>query len=301
MQPTMSSLLQAAWSLLRAPANELGFLVRSSIRWSRGEPALPNESKQALFDFLPPAERADAERRLAGWRHWPEIEELAAHGSRTTLLDAVHRLEGLERLVGARSLPCGADGTIRALDVGCGDFRYAPALAGWLGRQGAAAARRVVLRGIEVDGFGVYRDGHARVDHARAHARLAAAGGAEVRFEVADFARKRWPQQDVVSMFFPFLGVRACLAWGLPLSRLQPTRLLRRAVASVRPGGWLLVVDQTQAERQRLRQLLADQPVTCFAEASFATTLVPWAERTADQTASLWLRHEGMPNERAGR
>ena len=34
---------------------------------------------------------------------------------------------------------------------------------------------------------------------------------------------------------------------------------------------------------------------------SFATTLVPWAERTADQTASLWLRHEGMPNETAGR
>lgn len=301
MQPTMSSLLQAAWSLLRAPANELGFLVRSSVRWSRGEPALPDESKQALFDFLPPVERAAAERRLAGWRSWPEIDALAAHGSRTTLLDAVHRLEGLERLVGEREVPRGVDGVVRALDVGCGDFRYAAALAGWLGRHGASPRRPVVLRGIEVDGFGVYRDGHARADHARAHARLAAAGGAEVRFEVADFVRRSWPEQDVVSLFFPFLGARACLAWGLPLSRLAPTRLLRRAVASVRPGGWLLVVDQTQAERRRLRRLLADQPVTCLAEASFATTLVPWAERTADQTASLWLRHEGMPNETAGR
>lgn len=301
MQPTMSSLLQAAWSLLRAPANELGFLVRSSLRWSRGEPTLPNESKQALFDFLPPAERSAAERRLGGWRRWPEVAALAAHGSRTTLLDAVHRLEGLERLVGALRLPRRADGVVRAIDVGCGDFRYAAALAGWLGHHGTDPRRPVVLRGIEVDGFGVYRDGHARADHARAHARLAAVGGAEVRFDVADFARKRWPEQDVVSLFFPFLGVRPCLAWGLPLSRLRPTRLLRRAVASVRPGGWLLVVDQTQAELRRVRQLLADQPVTCLAEASFATTLVPWAERTADQVASLWQRHEDVPNEPAGR
>lgn len=297
----MSSLLQAAWSLLRAPANELGFLVRSSLRWSRGEPQLPDESKQALYGFLPPTERRVAERRLAALRRWPEIEALVARAGRTTLLDAMHRLEGLERLVGELAVPCSADGVVRAIDVGCGDFRYAPALAAWLGRHGSGPARPVVLRGIEVDGYGIYRDGHARADHARQHARLATAGGAEVRFEVADFARKRWPEQDVVSLFFPFLGVRACLAWGLPLSRLAPARLLARAVASVRPGGWLLVVDQTEAEHRRLRQLFADQPVECLAEASFATTLVPWAERTADQVASLWRRHEGMPNGRLGR
>ena len=294
----MPSLLQAALSVLRAPANELAFALRSRLRWSRGRVTLANEDKGELFAFLPPAERAAAERRAQQWRRWPELQRLAGHSSRTTWLDALARLDGLERLVGDHELPVGDDGMVRALDVGCGDFRYATALAAWLARHGqrpGQAPRQVVLRGIELDGHGVYRDGHARADHAAAHAGLAADGGGDVQFQVADFTRRRWPEQDVVTMFFPFLSAHACLQWGVPLSRLRPRRLLARAVAAVRPGGWLLVVDQTPAEHRRLVELLAGKPVQPLATASFASALVPWAERTAGQVASLWLRQAGVP------
>lgn len=294
----MPSLLQAALSVLRAPATEFAFALRSRLRWSRGRVVLANEDKGELFAFLPPAERAAAERRAQHWRRWPELQRLAGHSSRTTWLDALARLDGLERLAGAHALPVGDDGVLRALDVGCGDFRYATALAAWLarhGRRGGEAPRRVVLRGIELDGHGIYRDGHARADHAAAHAELATAGGAEVHFQVADFARRRWPEQDVVTMFFPFLTAHACLQWGVPLSRLRPRRLLARAVASVRPGGWLLVVDQTPAEHRRLGELLAGQPVRLLATASFASALVPWAERTEGQVATLWQRQADVP------
>jgi SAM-dependent methyltransferase len=259
---------------------------------------LANEDKGELFAFLPPAERAAAERRAQHWRRWPELQRLAGHSSRTTWLDALARLDGLERLVAAHELPIGDDGAVRALDVGCGDFRYATALAAFFARQGrrnGQAPRRVVLRGIELDGHGVYRDGHARADHAAAHAELASAGSSEVHFQVADFARRQWPEQDVVTMFFPFLSAHACLQWGVPLSRLRPRRLVARAVAAVRPGGWLLVVDQTPAEHARLSQLLAGQPVQLLATVGFASGLVPWAERTQGQVATLWQRQAGVP------
>ncbi|MFN7588224.1 MAG: hypothetical protein ACK5UQ_06905 [Planctomycetota bacterium] len=294
----MPSLLQAALSVLRAPATEFAFALRSRLRWSRGRVVLADEDKRELFAFLPPAERAAAERRARHWRRWPELQRLAGQSSRTTWLDALARLDGLERLVGAHALPVGDDGVLRALDVGCGDFRYATALAAFFARHGrrpAEAPRRVVLRGIELDGHGIYRDGHARADHAAAHAELAMGGGAEVQFQVADFARRRWPEQDVVTMFFPFLTAHACLQWGVPLSRLRPRRLLARAVASVRPGGWLLVVDQTPAEHRRLGELLAGHPVELLATASFASALLPWAERTEGQVATLWRRQADVP------
>lgn len=294
----MPSLLQAALGVLRAPANEIAFALRSRLRWSRGPVALANEDKADVFAFLPPAERASALAAAQQRRRWPELARLADRSSCTTWLDSLARLDGLDRLVGDRLVPAGDDGVVRALDVGCGDFRYATAMAAWLARQGlrsGAAPRRAVLRGIELDGHGVYRDGHARADHARAHAELASSNGAEVRFEVADFARRVWPEQDVVTLFFPFLTAHACLQWGAPLSRLRPRRLLARAVASVRPGGWLLVVDQTAAEHARLTALLAGHPVEPVATASFASVRVPWAERTADQVASLWRRQAGVP------
>jgi SAM-dependent methyltransferase len=294
----MPSLLQAALSVLRAPANELTFALRSRLRWSRGRVTLANEDKGELFAFLSPAERAAAERRVQHWRRWPELQRLAGHSSRTTWLDALARLDGLERLVAAHELPVGDDGAVRALDVGCGDFRYATALAAFFARHGlrnGQAPRRVVLRGVELDGHGVYRDGHARADHAAAHAELASAGSSEVHFHVADFARRQWPEQDVVTMFFPFLSAHACLQWGVPLSRLRPRRLVARAVAAVRPGGWLLVVDQTPAEHARLSQLLAGHPVQLLATVGFASGLVPWAERTQGQVATLWQRQAGVP------
>lgn len=300
----MPSLLQAALGVLRAPANEIAFALRHRLRWSRGRVALANEDKADVFAFLPPAERAAATHAAQQRCRWPELARLAARSSCTTWLDALARLDGLDRLVGGQRIPVGDDGVVRALDVGCGDFRYASALAAWLARHGlrsGAAPRRVVLRGVELDGHGIYRDGHARADHARAHAELAAEGGAEVRFEVADFARRAWPEQDVVTMFFPFLTAHACLAWGAPLSRLRPRRLLARAVAAVRPGGWLLVVDQTTAEHERLCALLAGQPVEPVATASFASVRLPWAAKTTDQVASLWRRQPGVPPRQSSR
>ena len=300
----MPSTWQQGLSWLRAPANELAFALRNALRWSRGAPILPDEGKQDLFAALSPKARAQAERVANELTQRYDLHRLLARSTRASWAGSLQHLLGLERLVGTLPLPMGADGVVRALDVGCGDFHYATALQRWLARQAStsttaansnspATASSVVLRGIELDGHGLYADWRSRADHARAHADLAAVAGSTVLFQVGDFTRLALPTQDVVTAFFPFLTSYACLRWGAPVSRCSPRRLLARAVATVRPGGWLLVVNQTNDECGRLRRLLAQHPVELVASCEWQCDLVPWRESTCGQIGSLWRRSLG--------
>ncbi|MEZ6036960.1 MAG: hypothetical protein R3F29_05735 [Planctomycetota bacterium] len=289
----MAALLRRAWSLLRAPANEVGFAVRSTLRWRRGRPAPRCDDGPALFSWLPAARRAEATRCAEALAKRYDLAKLRAAVPAPVYARNLARLEGLERLLGGRVPPVGPDGVLRAVDAGCGDFHYATALQQCL--AGAGAARRVVLRGVELDGHGIYRDGHSRADHAAAAAERASLGGSLVRFETGDVTRMRLPEQDVVTAFFPFLTAHACLQWGAPLSRLRPRRLLRRLVEALRPGGWLVVTNQTVAEHQRLCRLLRGLPVERVARCRFGSSLVPEAVRTEGQVASLWQRHARVP------
>jgi hypothetical protein len=273
-------------ALLRAPALEVSFALRSALRWSRGNPVLPHEPKEPWQATLPPAGEQAVTDLVA--RH--RLEPLAAASTVATFGSCLQRLDALDRLGLAADLPVGIDGVVRAADFGCGDFHYAIALQRWLAGDGGA--RPVVLRGFELDGHGLYRDGHSRADHARAHAALAAVDGGMVRFEVACACSVKLPEQDVVTMFFPFLGPFACLRWGLPLSRLRPRRLLRAAVMALRPGGLLVVANQTAAEHARLCRWLRPLPVAPLAQVSMASELVPWAERTTGQVLSAWRRQD---------
>ena len=97
------------------------------------------------------------------------------------------------------------------------------------------------------------------------------------------------------SLFFPFLTAYACLSWGAPLTRLRPRRMLRRAVQALRPGGWLVVANQTVDEHVRLCRLLAGLPVTRIARRSLATDLAPEAWRRDGQIGSIWQRQEEVP------
>lgn len=291
----MASLWRRCAAALRVPGNELAFAVRSRVGWSRGEPALPHEDKHGWSDFLPMAQRAAAERRAEQLLQRFDLQALRARSTIAAFAANLALLERLLRLAADDALPVAAGAPLRALDVGCGDFHYATALQRFLSRHDAEVARAVELIGCEIDGHGIYRDGHSRADHARAHAALAAESPGPVRFVVGDVAGLELPPMDVVTLLFPFLTTYPLLQWGLPLSRFAPRRLLRAVVAALRPGGWLVVANQTPVEFDRLRALLAGQPVALVRRLSFATDLVPAAARTADQIGSLWRRLDLRP------
>lgn len=283
-------MLERGLALLRAPGNELSFAVRAALRWSRGDAVLANEGKADVFADRPTAARRDLEARAAALTRRFDLAALRDRSTVVAWTANLALLENLERLGAGRVVPTSADGLVRAIDIGAGDFHYATALHRWLAADGARPPRGVVLRGLEVDGHGIYRDGHSRADHARAHAALAARSGDVVRYEVADATRLRLPGQDVVTMLFPFLAAYPVLRWGLPLSRFRPRRVVRAAVAALRPGGWLVVANQTGDEFARLRDLLRGAPVELQCTAPFASDIVPWAARTADRIGSLWRR-----------
>ena len=65
---------------------------------------------------------------------------------------------------------------------------------------------------------------------------------------------------------------------------------MARSVAALRPGGWLVVANQTAEELGELEQHLATHPMERLASASLASDLVPYAERTHERVGTLWLR-----------
>lgn len=285
------SLLSHSLLWLRAPANELSFAVRSRLRWRRGAARLPHESKPRVWPWL--RGEAAAQRLVVELEQRYDLRALRERSTCLVYAENLALLERLDALAAGQQLPlCGA-AALQAIDVGAGVFQYATGLHRWLRRlarpqpSAPGPAPEVVLRGIELDGYRLYRDGHCRADHADSHAALAGPG---VRYEVADFCRLALPPQDVVTVFFPFLSTYPVLQWGAPVSQLRPRGLLARAVAALRPGGWLVVVNQTGAEWQRLAALLAGEPVTLLRRESFATPLVPYADRTSGRVGSVWRR-----------
>ena len=147
--------------------------------------------------------------------------------------------------------------------------------------------RKVVLRELEIDGHGICQVGHFRADHALGHATAASTVGFTVRFEVADATFARLREQGVVSLSFSLLTASASLSWGAPLSRLRPRRLLERAVLSVRPGGWLVVANQTPREHILLSRYLAEMPVVRIARVPLKIELESDVDRTESRAGSF--------------
>ncbi|MBK8098161.1 MAG: class I SAM-dependent methyltransferase [Planctomycetes bacterium] len=277
----MASAIVRALALLRAPGNSLRFALRQR-RAGGGVAQVVNEGKDQLFGHLAAGERQAAARRERELCDRYELARLRGTSSQLHYAENVALLDLLER--SAVPLAGKVGRVFHAVDVGSGPFQYATALQRFLARAGGGW---VALTGVEIDGHGRYPDGSTRAAHGRAHASLAGAG---VEYQVDDFTRMSLPTQDFVSMLFPFLTAYPLLRWGLPLRVLQPRRLLERAAERLRPGGVLLVVNQTGAEFTRLQMLLNGLPLRLECSSSWRTTLVPYAERTEDRVGSWWRR-----------
>jgi SAM-dependent methyltransferase len=177
---------------------------------------------------------------------------------------------------------------VRALDVGSKDFCYATALHRWLRHGHTGAPRAVQLDGIEIDGHPVYRDGYARADHAEAYAREAGDG---VRYRVEDFLASADRNVDVVLFCYPFVLRYALRRWGLPGRHFAPESLFRRAADALRPGGLLVVVNHTQEEHRRLREILAAVPgLTVLRAAPVTSAMVDYHDTVTERVMTLARR-----------
>jgi len=238
---------------LRAPLNALAFRVRALLGRAPRAARVESEAKSDLFDYLSGADATAAVARTRDLEQSFDLRALRDASTRDVYRDNLYRLDILDRLV-TPYLDTTA-GSLRAIDAGSQDFRYATALERWLRHAGTLVPRDVALDGVEVDGHGLYPDLSTRASHADRHASLT--GNSRVRYRIENFSETHDRGIDVVFAWFPFVLRYALLRWGLPLRFFAPRRFFERASDALAGGGLLVVVTHTHEERDRLREILA--------------------------------------------
>jgi SAM-dependent methyltransferase len=236
--------------------NRADFSLRQRIAWRRPGLRFKNQSKDGLFQRLPPTLRQRYETRAAALEQHYQLADLRENSTADNYLENLYYLDMLEKALDAsgRRLP----GEVSAADIGCSSWFYVRALAALLRRWGSPTERMISLDGFEADPYRVYADFHSRMDHAAAHTR----GLGGVVYHPGPFTRQ--PEcYNLITMLFPFVFIDDALRWGLPAGLFHPQDLLADAAASLKPGGLLLIVNQGAQEHDRQRQMLdrANLPV----------------------------------------
>jgi hypothetical protein len=147
----------------------------------------------------------------------------------------------------------------------------------------------VALKGVEVDGYGIYPDFRSRKDYALAYA--AQTGNPEVGYEVGDFLKTGGGGYDLITLFYPFVTRHHLLLWGLPLRYFRPESLLDKAAALIRPGGFLLAFTHTLREHELFLGLGRKTPgFELVREGRALSRLVDFHEDVEDRRFSVWRR-----------
>ncbi len=146
---------------------------------------------------------------------------------------------------------------VTAADIGPSSWFYVKALYTALSRFGTTQPRGVHLTGFEVDAYRLYADFHSRRDHAQANMR----GLPGVDFVDHGF-EPRPDTYDVLTVFFPFIFLKDHLEWGLPRALFNPPNLVKATLASLKPGGLLMIVNQGQLEHEEELRFLREAGFT---------------------------------------
>lgn len=284
----------------RIPGNALSFRIRQTLRWSRGRPELADESKEGLFDYLEGSESdggkgsplsvAEAEARERALREYYRLDGLYRASTRALYRKNLYLIDILEKAAEGLPIPAPGSREVSALDIGSQDWHYVYGLERWLRHGGRVEARQVALRGVEVDGYGIYPDFRSRKDYAQAYA--GQTGNPEVTYEVRDFLEAGGGGLDIVTLFYPFVTRHHLLLWGLPLRYFQPARMMAKAASLLKPGGWLLVFTHTLKEHGLYLEMgRASGKFTLAKEGRALSMLVDFHEDVEDRRFSVWRRN----------
>ena len=232
---------QTLYTTFMRMRNRVDYPLRQIFQWRMPGFYIRPRPSQELFAHLAGVERERAEELAARLYKDYHLEHFYAD---STPLNYRENLYYLDLLVtcferASASLP----ESIHAADIGPSHWFYVQALYAGLKWWHAPQGRAVTLTAFEIDAYRIYADLHSRYDHALAHMRQLPA----VHYLPRAFTRQP-AAYDLITMFFPFVFEKDHLEWGLPDPIFHPQRLLEDAWASLKPGGWLVMVNQGEAE-----------------------------------------------------
>lgn len=133
-------------------------------------------------------------------------------------------------------------------DIGARNFVFGPVIDRCLERHG----RQAKIHGIEIDAHRLLWGFHSRADFGEFYAKKMRSGF----FYGMDFLDWKTPT-DLALLLNPFVSKEPLLSWGLPLSKLQPDRLFKHALATLRPRKGILILSCPSPEELEIAKKLA--------------------------------------------
>jgi hypothetical protein len=252
--------LTAAYFTLLDMRNRLDFAIRQRVHFSSRAVTMEAGSRPDFLSAYPKELRQAVTAEVArlrltypvgGIEVIPSERDIRENYFYLAMLDEAFRRSGVE-------LPA----EVTAADIGPSSWFYVQALYTALSSYGTEQPRTINLTGFEVDAYRLYADFHTRRDHALANIR-----GLD-GVEYVDHGFSAQPDTyDVLTAFFPFVFQKDHLEWGLPGTFFNPQELLSAAIASIRPGGLLVIVNQGLDEHEEQNRFVKEagiKPTTAF-------------------------------------
>lgn len=270
----------------RIPGNAFSFWLRRKLRCSRGKPALHQESKDDLFAYLQEG-RKEAVARTVELHGRYRLEPLGQLSSASLYRKNLYLLDILDKSTQGLAVPFREGRVVKALDVGSHDWHYVFALQRWLQWHNRKSGEPIELTGIELDGYELYADFHSRQEYAQAY--LEQTGNPKVRYKIGDFLECVAGENDIIFIFYPLVLRYHLLLWGLPLRYFAPRKILSRAAALTRPGGWLFVFCHTLLEHELLLEFgRATGEYQLLREGDVLSNLVDFKGEKNERRFSIW-------------
>ncbi len=141
--------------------------------------------------------------------------------------------------------------TLTVADIGARNFAFAPVLDKHFTALGY---HQPTIHGIEIDAYRRLIDFHTRADYGHYYAKMIASG----QYHPIDFLKWNQPLQ-IGFLLNPFVTREAILAWGLPLSVLEPIKIFNHAYALLDPQNGVLVLSNVDEDEIEISYQIAKE------------------------------------------
>lgn len=216
--------------------NKLDFYIRRKIRYSRIGYSEPSEDLTSMFDY----ELKQRENDLKKKYNFAVLSDLSILNYRENLymldiLDKYFLIDNKQK--------------IKVMDIGCKNWNYVKGQYVFFHKYSEV----VDLKGIEIDAYRLYYNFYSRYEVAQFYQQ----GLENTEYLPLDFM-KYDSQFDYLTWFLPFVREYPHIKWGLPLKYFKPEKMLWHAYFSLKTGGKIFIVNQSELEYQLQRKLLKD-------------------------------------------
>lgn len=136
---------------------------------------------------------------------------------------------------------------LKVLDIGCKNWNYVRGQYTFFKKY----CKKLELKGVEIDAYRLYWNLFSRYEVAKFYKRDLP----NTRYIPKDFMRLH-ETFDYITWFLPFIREYPHMRWGLPLKYYKPEKMLWHAYFSLKQGGKMFIVNQSEFEYDIQKNLL---------------------------------------------